>query len=138
MLRIVCGWLLLCTAHASLAAEPLRVSASALADLSGAALSRAAAAVQPANDAQLAAQVTGLVERVTVEVADQVSKGDLLVQLDAADFQLGVDQAVASLAAQDARIAQARERLTRARELQAKAYASADELLSRETDVAVL
>ena len=98
---------------------------------------RAPADVQPLNNALIAAEVTAVISTVHAEVGQQVSQGDLLLQLDATDYQLTLRQAEANLASSQAQKAEADAKLTRARELGQKQYLSADELLERETDVTV-
>ncbi|MCX7553361.1 efflux RND transporter periplasmic adaptor subunit [Marinicella sp. S1101] len=90
------------------------------------------------NAAQIAAEVTATVANINVDIGDAVKQGDLLVQLDVTDWQLQLDQAVANTAATQARLKQAQVRLDRAKELETSQYISADDLLARDTDVAVL
>ena len=65
-------------------------------------------------------------------------KGELLIRLDDDDAQLALARARASLAALDAQIVQARQRLRKAEELLEKSFVSDDELTARQTDLAVL
>ncbi len=90
------------------------------------------------NNSQLSSELTATVTAVHFDVGDEVSKGDLLLSLDATDMQLQLDQAKANTQAAQARLAQAELRLKRANELEQSQYISADDLLGRETDVAVL
>lgn len=98
---------------------------------------RAPADVRPLNDAQMAAEVAAVVAAVHADVGQQVQPGDLLLHLDATDYELNLRQAEANLDSSRAQKAQADARLTRARELSQNQYVSADELLERETDVMV-
>jgi len=98
---------------------------------------RAPAAVLPLNDAQIAAEVAAVVGRVYAEVGQQVSAGDLLLELDNTDYQLNLEQARANLASAQAQKNQADLKVERARQLTDSDYLSADELLDRETDVHV-
>ncbi|NNF15251.1 MAG: efflux RND transporter periplasmic adaptor subunit, partial [Gammaproteobacteria bacterium] len=98
----------------------------------------AQATVVAANRAQMAAQVAAQIETVHVDVGDIVAPGDVLAELDTSDYELALEQARATLRSIEAQIAQATDRLSRARELSGSQYISADDLLSRETDVAVL
>ena len=97
----------------------------------------APAEVESLNSATLSAEVAAVVSEVRVEEGQSVKAGDLLLQLDSSDFQLALNQAQANLESSRAQIAQAEARLKRARELSTKQYISADDLLTRETDVRV-
>lgn len=90
------------------------------------------------NAAQIAAEVTATVADINIDIGDAVKQGDVLVQLEATDWRLQLDQAVANTAATEARLKQAQVRLDRAKELETSQYISADDLLARDTDVAVL
>ncbi|WP_223788242.1 efflux RND transporter periplasmic adaptor subunit [Marinicella meishanensis] len=90
------------------------------------------------NNSQLSTEITAVVQAVEVELGDAVTQGDLLVRLDATDVNLQWEQAKANIQAAQARLTQAELRLERANELKQSQYISADDLLARETDVAVL
>jgi len=98
----------------------------------------APAEVRSLNASTLSAEVTAVVRRIWADVGQNVQRGQKLVELDSADYQLALNQAEANLAASRAQKAQADARLERAQELGAKQYMSADDLLSRETDVSVV
>jgi len=53
--------------------------------------------VAPAQDAQLAFALAGIVTKVNIEVGDQVKAGDILLELDNASIQLDVEQAQRAL-----------------------------------------
>lgn len=90
------------------------------------------------NAAQISAEVSAVVTKVHVDVGDLVEVGDVIVTLDAKDWQLQKEQASANTRAAQARLTQAQIRLDRAKELETSQYISADDLLARETDVAVM
>lgn len=90
------------------------------------------------HNSQLSAEIAAVVQTIQVDVGDAVQQGQLLVQLDATDVNLQWEQAKANSQAAQARLTQAELRLQRANELQQSQYISADDLLARETDVAVL
>ena len=90
------------------------------------------------NNSQLSAEIAAVVASIQVDVGDAVQQGDLLVLLDATDVNLQHEQAKANSQAARARLTQAELRLERANELKQSQYISADDLLARETDVAVL
>ncbi len=98
---------------------------------------RAPAEVMALNDTTLAAEVSAVVLEVHADVGQVVRKGDLLLQLEATDYQLNLKQAEANLASGKARLTQAEAKLKRAKKLGNSQYLSADELLERETDVMV-
>jgi RND family efflux transporter MFP subunit len=98
---------------------------------------RAPAEVLPLNDALLSAEVPGVVEALHVEVGEAVAAGALLLQIEEDDYRLALAQAEASLASARARKSQAVVQLERARKLAGENYVSADELLNRETALAV-
>ena len=99
---------------------------------------RAPADVQPLNDALMAAEVAAVVAAVHADVGQQVEPGQILLQLEATDYQLNLQQAQANLASSLAQKAEADAKLKRARELGENQYVSADELLERETRVMVV
>ncbi len=96
------------------------------------------AQVMAKNAAQVAAEVTAVVSQVHVDIGDDVAAGELMVSLDAVDWKLQAEQAAANTKAAQARLKQAQIRLDRAKELETSQYISADDLLARNTDVAVL
>jgi RND family efflux transporter MFP subunit len=98
---------------------------------------RAPAEVRALNDSTIAAEVSAVVLSVHADVGQAVKKGDLLLQLDSADYQLNLKQSQANLASSHARLNQATAKLKRAQQLDQSQYISADELLERETDVMV-
>ncbi len=98
---------------------------------------RAPADVQPLNDAQISSEVAAVVMAVHADVGQVVKTGDLLVELDARDYVLNVQQAEANLASSQARKAAADTKLDRAQELIKEKYLSEDDLLDRQTDAAV-
>ena len=82
--------------------------------------------------------MTALIKDVPVDVGDTLRKGDTLVILDDDNNRLMLAQAKARLAALKAQIARAIYRLNKAEELLEKNFISDDELLERQTDLAVL
>ncbi|BBH47359.1 HlyD family secretion protein [Pseudomonas sp. KU43P] len=61
---------------------------------------------------RISSQLGARIDEVRVDDNQHVNKGDLLVRLEAADFQLAVDRASAALATREAEYAQAQSRLT--------------------------
>ncbi|HSD68593.1 MAG TPA: efflux RND transporter periplasmic adaptor subunit [Woeseiaceae bacterium] len=120
------------------AADVIPVSVQQLGDLLIDREVRAPATVVSANRAIVTSEVSALVREVTADVGAAVRKGDLLIRLDDDNARLALAQARASLAALDAQIVQARQRLRKAEELLEKNFVSDDELIARQTDLAVL
>jgi len=96
------------------------------------------AEVMAVNYSLLSSEVTAVVSVIHVDVGDEVKQGDVLLSMDAIDLNLQLEQAKANTQAAQARLQQAEARLNRANELNKSQYISADDLLGRETDVAVL
>lgn len=67
--------------------------------------------LSPQRDATLSAESGGLVQEVAVVEGDTVASGDVLVQLDSGDAEVGVRQAQAGLAQAEANVAAARAQL---------------------------
>lgn len=88
--------------------------------------------VQPRYESQLGFRVGGKVISRRVDVGTTVRRGQLLMQLDASDFQLAQAQAKASLSAADSTFALAQSELNRYRELRQKNFVSQAVLESKE------
>lgn len=97
----------------------------------------APAEVLALNHSNIAAEVSAVVLAIHADVGQAVVKGDLLIELDPADYQLNLKQAQANLASSQAQLSQAEAKLKRAKTLGNNQYVSADELLERETSVMV-
>lgn len=122
----------------ALAADPVPVTVMPLGELLVDRELRAPATVMSANRALVTSEVSALIEHVAVDVGDTVQKGETLVVLDDDNNRLLLAQARARLEALKAQIAQARYRLDKAEELLEKNFVSDDELVARQTDLAVL
>jgi RND family efflux transporter MFP subunit len=130
--------LLLLLSGTAVAADSVPVTVQRLGDLLVDRELRAPATVISANRAVVTSEVTALIESVPVDVGDTVSKGARLVILDDDNNRLMLAQAEARLEALEAQIEQAKYRLAKAEELLQKDFVSDDELLARQTDLAVL
>ena len=97
----------------------------------------APASVLAANESKIAAEVAGQIIELTDAVGGVVPKGAMLARIDARDYELALARARAALDASRARGLQAEAQLTRARDLHAKNFSSADGLTQRETEAAV-
>ncbi len=95
------------------------------------------AQVVAANNSQISAEVSAVVLSIDADLGDEVQAGDVLLRMEDTDWRLQYDQAKANVQAAKARLTQAELRLKRANDLKQSQYISADDLLGRETDVAV-
>ncbi len=136
--RFLTHSLLMVLSVGALAADPVPVTVQRLGDLLIDSELRAPATVISANRALVTSEVSALIQGVPVDVGDTIRKGEVLVVLDDDNNRLMLTQAKARLAALKAQIAQARHRLDKAEELLEKNFVSDDELLARQTDLAVL
>ena len=133
-----CALLVTAPGISLVAAEGIGVSVARLQDLSVDIEFSAPAAVVSANHATISAQVSGVVSKVHADVGLTVAKGDPLLDLDDADAVLALRMAKAELASVEAQLKLAEARLKKAQGLLTQEFVSDEELLARETDVAVL
>ncbi len=77
---------------------------------------------------RLSFKVAGTLKRVSVNVGDQVSAGELLAELDPKDYRLQLEQAQAALEQAEAQLRNAQSTFLRTRELYANRTASKSEL----------
>jgi RND family efflux transporter MFP subunit len=117
--------------------HPIQVTAKPLQDVLIERKISANANVVALNDSSISAEITALVTAIHADIGDEVVKDSVLVSLDAVDYELQLAQAKANLQSAKARMQQAQLRLERANELKQSQYISADDLLARETDMAV-
>jgi len=122
----------------ALAADAVPVTVERLGDLLVDRQLRAPAVVISANRAVVTSQVTALIGSVAKDVGDQVVKGDLLILLDDANARNALAQARARLAAIDAQIVEGKSRVAKAEELLEKDFISDEELIARQSNLAVL
>lgn len=94
-----------------------------------------AATVISPNDSQLASEVGAVIRTIHADVGASVAAGDLLIELDRRDADLGVQQASAQLSAAEAQLLLAEQRLKRGKELQQRDFLADDELLALDTQV---
>ena len=138
LVRLFKNTILVLVSASALAADPVPVTVQRLGDLLVDSELRAPATVISANRALVTSEVSALIRDVPVDVGDMIRQGDVLVVLDDKNNRLMLTQAKARLAALRAQIAQATYRLDKAEELLEKSFISDDELLARQTDLAVL
>lgn len=116
---------------------PVQVTAKPLQDVLIERQLSANAQVVALNDTPVSAEITAVVKSIHADIGDEVKLGTVLVFLDADDYELQLAQAKAQVEAAKARRQQAQLRLDRANELKQNQYISADDLLARETELAV-
>jgi RND family efflux transporter MFP subunit len=128
----------LLTAGFARASDPVPVAVQRLGDLLIERELRAPASVISANRAVLTSEISALIREVVADVGASTQKGALLIRLDNDNASLVLAQSQAALAALEAQIVQAKQRLRKAEELLGKNFVSDDELIARQTDLAVL
>ena len=136
--RLFTNAILVLVSVGALAADPVPVTVQRLGDLLIDNQLRAPATVISANRALVTSEVSALIKEVPVDVGDEIRQGEALVVLDDKNNRLMLTQAKARLTALRAQLAQAKHRLDKAEELLEKSFISDDELLARQTDLAVL
>jgi len=99
---------------------------------------KAPASVLTLNDSQLSAEVSAVVDSISVKVGQSVKRGDLLVSLHKKDYQLALQREQAELKTLDVRIKFAEYQYQRAQALVKQQAVSEELLKQRETDLAVL
>lgn len=98
----------------------------------------APASVIARNESRLSAEVAGTLLRWTVDVGDQVRRGQVLAQIDPRDAELAVQRARAALDGSRARLQLAQTQLQRSRDLVAQGFYSREALNQRETELALI
>jgi RND family efflux transporter MFP subunit len=83
-------------------------------------LARATGTVRAREEATLAAKGTGQIRRIRVDVGDRVKAGAALVEMDAANQRIGLENAKAAERLAAANLAAAERELARAKELRAQ------------------
>lgn len=87
------------------------------------------------NESLISAEITARVADIPVLVGDTVERGDVLVELDCADYLLEARRVEAALTGDSARLNLAKKQLERARKLAQQKNLSMETLNQRETDV---
>ena len=118
--------------------QVIPVSVEQLGDLRVARELRAPATVLSLNSTVITSELTALIEEVLVDVGSSVEKNAVLVRLDSDNARLALAQARTRLDAIDAQIIHSQQRLARAEELFTSEFISDDELIGRQTELAVL
>ncbi|MGI9221914.1 MAG: efflux RND transporter periplasmic adaptor subunit [Woeseiaceae bacterium] len=127
----------LATAGMVQAQSSISVSARPMQELLVDSERRAPAKVVSANRAAITSEVSAIVSAVHRDVGANVAKGELLIELDAANARNALAQAEANLSAIDAQIVEAKSRLAKAEDLLEKNFISDEELISRRASLTV-
>ncbi|MBF0145132.1 MAG: efflux RND transporter periplasmic adaptor subunit [Magnetococcales bacterium] len=98
----------------------------------------AQAQVVSLNDVSLSTEVSGIIDRMEVEVGDSVGKGALLMAIDDWSHRFQVEQEAAGLEVLNGQLRLAQLQLERVQTLQTSNQASRERLDSAETEVKVL
>ena len=80
-------------------AEPTKASVVKLGEVAVYPVKSAFASVITLNNSKLSAQVSAKIKSISAEVGQIVNKGDVLIKLDATDYNLALQQAGANLIA---------------------------------------
>lgn len=127
--------LTLATLNHVLHADPIPVSAQALSELLSPQQYSAPASVKPLNRPQLAAEVTGRIKAIPVQVGDVVKPDDVLVELDCRMHEARLQSARAALQQARTQRGFAQAQLKRAQNLKRKGGISSEVLDQRETEL---
>lgn len=88
------------------------------------------------NNAQISAEIAGLIKEIPVRVGDNVGEGELLVRIDCTDYTIKKMEAQAALKSAEAHEKFGRQQLQNARRLAKKNSISEEEIDKRESEAA--
>ncbi|UJW84971.1 efflux RND transporter periplasmic adaptor subunit [Devosia sp. SL43] len=91
--------------------------------------------INPAREAAISAQVSGLAEVVAVRPGDQVAQGDALIEIGTSDLRLQLDQQRAAMASSVVQLRAAETSLARTRSLADKGLAAQTALDAAQSEV---
>lgn len=97
-----------------------------------------AATVIARNESKLAAEVAGTVLRWSADTGARVRRGEVLAEIDPADYRLALERARAAAEASAARLKLAESQLKRSQSLVEKGFISQEALSQKETEVALM
>lgn len=97
-----------------------------------------AATVIARNESKLAAEVAGTVLRWSADTGASVRRGEVLAEIDPADYRLALDRARSAAEASAARLKLAEAQLKRSQSLVEKGFISQEALSQKETEVALM
>ena len=128
--------LLMSGLFASAYAESTHVSVTRLGDIVTFPITTAFASVITLNDSKLSAEVSSRIVAINAEVGQVVEKDDVLIMLDAKDYNIALQQARANLTSAQSKFDLSKIQLERANTLVSKGFISPEALNVRETDFA--
>ena len=118
----------------NLSAEEIKVNTAAYKDIA-IKLSRTIGAIVPAaQDSNISAQISAIINQFHVDTGFEVNKGDLLVSLDCQEDQLRLKQSTASLNAEKAQLAHAKTQFNQAKKLNKQGNISKELYNQREAE----
>lgn len=97
-----------------------------------------AATVNARNESKLAAEVAGVVLRWSADTGVRVRRGEVLAEIDPADYRLALARARSAAEASAARLKLAEAQLQRSQSLVEKGFISQEGLAQKETEVALM
>lgn len=97
-----------------------------------------AATVIARNESKLAAEVAGAVLRWSADTGASVRRGEVLAEIDPADYRLALDRARSAAEASAARLKLAEAQLKRSQSLVEKGFISQEALSQKETEVSLM
>jgi RND family efflux transporter MFP subunit len=97
-----------------------------------------AATVIARNESKLAAEVAGVVLRWSADTGARVRRGEVLAEIDPADYRLALERARSAAEASTARLKLAESQLKRSQSLVDKGFISQEALTQKETEVALM
>lgn len=97
-----------------------------------------AATVIARNESKLAAEVAGTVLRWSADTGARVRRGEVLAEIDPADYRLALDRARSAAEASSARLKLAEAQLKRSQSLVEKGFISQEALSQKETEVSLM
>jgi len=122
---------------ASEARPPVPVTTARLAEVVFLPVRTAPATAVSLNDAQVSAEIGGLLKELPVRVGDRVKEGEVVGQVDCRDPEIALVEARASLQAGAAKYRFDRSQLDKAKQLSKSKSISADEIDRRTSNLAV-
>lgn len=130
--RILTTWLLGIAIAAAQEGTPVQVRE--LSTLMSPVIFTAPAEVLSANRSRISARIEARIDAITVNVGDTVERGEDIVVLDCADYELSHERAEAELESARAQLTRARQQLARSETLAPRKLLSEDLLEQRRTD----
>ncbi len=115
-------------------AEPTKASVVKLGEVAVYPVKSAFASVITLNNSKLSAEVSAKIKSISAEVGQIVNRGDVLIQLDATDYNLALQQAGANLIAAQSNLELSQKQLERAEKLVSDGFISPERLNLRESE----